>query len=137
MGWGGLSRLVLVRPGGRSGAGQGETKPGEGAGEVVCPRPGGVDTQVEAPGVVGEAGSDVQQPLAQRLGLGASEGAVEAEVAGPGEQALGNLGEGKPGLVAGGLEGQVGEPGVLPGPDAVLDPGVLAMAQLERVGKRV
>ena len=59
-------------------------------------------------------------------------------MAGPGEQALGNLGEGKPDLVAGlGLEGQVGEPGVLPGPDAVLDPGVLAMAQLERVGKRV
>ena len=79
-----------------------------------------------------EAGGDVEEPVAQGLGFGFGQVAVEAEVLGPGQQAAGQQGDGAPGLVAGEvLEGEVGESAVLPVPDPVFDSGVASVAEFQ------
>ncbi len=60
--------------------------------------------------------------------------AVEEEDFGPGEQVDASEGEFKPGLVDGEQPGrEAAEAGVLAGADAVLDPGVSAVAQFEEL----
>jgi hypothetical protein len=49
----------------------------EGGGEITGPAPGGLQAQRGGAGVEGEAGGDVQQPVAQALGLGLGELAAE------------------------------------------------------------
>ncbi len=76
---------------------------------------------------------DVQQPVAQPLGFGRGELAVEAEQLHPAEQVLGDERQLKPGLVVlEGVVGKVAHAGVLAGADAVLDSGAAAVAQLQR-----
>jgi hypothetical protein len=79
-----------------------------------------------------EAGGDVQQPVAQRLGLGDGEGAVEQQRLGPAGEVWGGQDQLQPdGVAAQQVEGEVAQPGGLGGADAVLDPSALAVPQLQ------
>src|SRR5215470_2918031 len=79
-----------------------------------------------------QAGGGVQDPVAQRLGLGPGEVAVESEELEPGEQDLRDHGRGQPGLVEGvAVGGEPADPGVLASADAVLDPGMDAVAGVD------
>jgi hypothetical protein len=70
--------------------------------------------------------------VTQLLGFGDSELAVEAQLLGPGVKILGAQNELHPGFVADEvLAGQVAQPGVLGGADAVLDVGPVTVPQLE------
>ncbi len=51
------------------GSGQGVSEPLVGVDELVAPGPGLVDAHVELPATGGETGDDVQEPVAQRLGV--------------------------------------------------------------------
>jgi hypothetical protein len=76
----------------------------------VSPGPGAVDPEDGLPALGDEAGGDMEEPVAEGLGFGSGEVAVEAEQLGPGQQAAGQKAGGGPGLVAGEVfEGQVGE----------------------------
>ena len=59
---------------------------GEGGGEFAGPGPVGWEAQGGDAGVEGQAGGDAQQPVAQALGLGASEFAGQEQALGPGDQ---------------------------------------------------
>lgn len=63
---------------------------GERVGEVGRPGPGCLEAQVGAAGVEGQARGDVQQAVAQALGLGAREVAGQQEGLRPGEQVVGD-----------------------------------------------
>src|SRR5215831_309968 len=65
------------------------------------PRPGCGDLQVASPAAAGQPGGGVQDPVAQGLGLGFGEGAVDSEQPKPGDQGRGGQGYGQPGLVEG------------------------------------
>src|SRR5215216_6717848 len=107
-------------------------QPGERTGERGCPRPGGLQPQDEAAGVAGHAGGDMQQPVAQGLGLGHRERTVQQQRLGPAAKVLGGQDQLQPnGVAPHEVERQVLEAGGLGGADAVLDPGALAVAQLQ------
>src|SRR5215216_7059075 len=55
---------------GRSAAQRQGPQPSERTGELDGPRPGGLQPQDQAAGVTDDPGGDVQEPVAQRLGLG-------------------------------------------------------------------
>lgn len=67
------------------GDGQGVESSERGSG-LLGPGPALLDPDPDAALTSGDPGSDVQQPVAQRLRFGFREGAVEDEVLGPGEQ---------------------------------------------------
>jgi hypothetical protein len=70
---------------------------------------------VPAPAAAGQAGGGVQEAVAQGLGFGFGEGAVEGEQPQLGEQGGGDQRGGQPGLVEReGLAGQVADAGGLP-----------------------
>ena len=107
-------------------------QPGERAGQLGRPGPGALQAQDHAAGVADDAGGDVQQPVAQRLGLGHGERAVQQQRLGPAGEVLGGQDQLQPdGVAAPPVERQVAQPGGLGGADAVLDPGALAVAQLQ------
>ena len=115
-----------------SAPGQGCSESLEGSQELVSPGPGVVDTEVEATASGGEAGGDVEEPVAEGFGFGFGQFTVEAEELGPCQQIGGDDRSGEPGLVTDEVfEGEVGQAAVFPGADAVLDSGVLAVSKLK------
>jgi hypothetical protein len=79
-----------------------------------------------------EPAGDVQQLVAQPLGLGLGELAVQQQCLGSDDQVMRQEHDLKPHLVECELfERELGQAGVFVGADAVLDPGVLAVAALE------
>ena len=86
------------------------------------------DAQPSLPRGTGKPGGDVQQPVAQLLGLRGGEVTIEEQQVRPGEQVDAGEGELQPGGVdreqAG---GESAEAGVLAATDAVLDAGVAAV----------
>ena len=128
-GVGGLSKGLDLRVGGAGvwllGESGADALPGgrDGGG----PAPGGVDAQPSLAGASGDAGRDVQDPVAESVDLAAGQlgGVGESDELGPGDQ----IGGGQDDLQPGGVEvvaGQVGQAGGFGFPDAVLDAGVLA-----------
>jgi hypothetical protein len=118
-----LGRLAAQRQG---------PQPSERAGEFDGPWPGGLQPQDEAAGMADDAGGDVQQPVAQRLGFGAGQRAGKEQRLGPAAKVLGGQDQLEPdGVAAPAVERQVGQAGGLGGADAVLDPGALPVAQLQ------
>jgi dipeptidyl aminopeptidase/acylaminoacyl peptidase len=88
-----------------------------------------------AAGVADDPGGDVPQPVAQRLGLGAGQLAVQQQGLRPADEVLGGQDQLEPDLVAPPpVERQVGQAGGLGVVDAVLDAGALPVAQLQRPG---
>ena len=74
----------------------------------------------------------MEQPVAQGLGLGHGQGAVQQQRLGPDGEVLGGQDQLEPdGVAAPPVEGEVGQAGGLGGADAVLDPGALAVPQLQ------
>ena len=74
----------------------------------------------------------MQQAVAQPFRLGLGKLALEADEPGPAEQVLGDQRELQPGLVVSeAVVREVAHPGVLPGPDRVLDPRAAAVTQLQ------
>ncbi len=72
----------------------------EGGEELRSPRPFAREVEDEAAGMPGEAGGDVEQPVAEPLGLAAGElGAREQETLRPEEQVLADQHELEPGRV--------------------------------------
>jgi hypothetical protein len=85
-----------------------------------------------AAGVADDPPGGVEQPVAQGLGLGHRERAVEQQRLGPDGEVLGGKDQLQPDAVAAPpVEGEVGKAGGLGGADAVLDPGALTVAQLQ------
>lgn len=74
----------------------------EGGGELMSPGPGCCDPQVEATAAAGETGGDVQDPVAEFLGFGGSQLAVQQQDAGPGQKVDGR----EAGLEPGGVRGE-------------------------------
>jgi len=111
-GWGGVI-VVRARPV-LAGWGGERFEALEGGGEFAGPGPGGLEAQGGGAGVEGEAGGDVQQAVAQALGLDARELAGEQQPLGPADEVVGDQHERQPHLVV--LEvagGQVLQAGVL------------------------
>ena len=105
-------------------------------GEVGCPGPVSVDPDPDPTLPLGDPGGGVQELVAQLLWFSGGQLPVQEHRLGPGEQVSGGQGELEPDGVD--LEVAGGEPavaGVLAGADAVLDPGVRAVAGFE--GRRV
>ena len=74
----------------------------------------------------------MQKRVAQTLGLGLGEFALEDEALGEGDEVLGQADQLDPAGVVGEVaEGQVAQPGVFGATDAVLDAGVAAVARFE------
>src|SRR5262249_37026487 len=83
------------------------------------------DFQAAAPSAACHAGGGMQDAVAQGLGLGLGEVAVESEQPQPGQQGGGDQRGGQPGLVEGEqVGGELADPGVFAGADAVFDPGM-------------
>jgi hypothetical protein len=81
-----------------------------------------------AAGVTDDPGGDVQEPVAQRLGLGDRQRTVQQQRLRPAGEVLGSKDQLQPdGVAAQQVERQVGKAGGLGGADAVLDPGALAV----------
>lgn len=115
-----------------AGTGRQHAQPREGRDQGFGPGPGARQAQAGAPGRAHHPAGDVQEALAQPLGLGEGQLALEAEKTGPGEQLLGDQRELQPHLVVfEGGEGQVAHPGVLAAADLVLDFCPAAVAQLQ------
>jgi hypothetical protein len=73
-----------------------------------------LDAQPAPALAVGESGGDVEQPVAQRLGLGAREISVQEQVLGPRDEIDGQHDYGEPGGVDGERAGwEVAQAGVL------------------------
>ena len=91
-----------------------------------------LEAQLAAAAVEREPGGDVQQPVAQPLGLGLGELAVEQQRLGPDDQVVREQHDLQPHLVERErLERELRQAGVLVVADAVLDVGVLAVAALD------
>jgi hypothetical protein len=74
----------------------------------------------------------VEKRVAEALGLGSTQFAVQAESLGPGDEVHGGKDEGDPVLVGQEVsERQVVQPEVLGRPDAVFNSGVATVAQLQ------
>src|SRR5207248_10624302 len=115
-------------------SGEGGAQPAEAFGDLGGPPPGAVDAQAGAAGGAGELGGGVQHPVAEGgdLAAGQRRGAGEADQLGPADQ----VGCGQHGLQPGAVfipaaAGEVAQPGGLAFADAVFDPGVLAVPQLQ------
>lgn len=115
---------------GRSGGQRGEAL--ERVGDRGGPGPVGGQVQRELAGVAGELAGDVQQPVAQALGLADAVLAVEEQLLGPDGQIVGAERGFQPRLVGRERrEGQVGQAGALELADAVFDDRVRAVASLQ------
>lgn len=93
-----------------------------------------VEAEPEPATAVEQAAGDVQQPVAQCLWLGSGQGRkiVQEDRLGPGEQVGGEHDGGQPGGVDGERPaGEAAQAGVCAGAEAVLDPGVGAVAGVE------
>lgn len=121
----------LGRGGGRRSGGQrGEAleRLGDGGG----PGPVGGQVQRQLAGVAGELAGDVQQPVAQSLGLADGMFAVEEQQLGPDGEIVGDQRRFQPRLVGCECrERQVGQAGALEFADAVFDDRVGAVAGLQ------
>jgi hypothetical protein len=85
-----------------------------------------------AEGVADDPGGNVQRPVAQGLGLGHGEVTSKQQRLRPDGEVLGGKDQLQPDSVASpAVERQVGQAGGLGGADAVLDPGALAVPQLQ------
>ena len=101
---------------------------GERGGQLVSPGPVFGDAHEQAALAAGDAGGDVQQPVAQRLRLAPGELAVEQGGLGPGDQVGCGEGEFEPPGVDGEQPGrESAQAGVFAAADAVLDGGVPTM----------
>ena len=104
----------------------------EGDDDVGRPWPGLLEPDDCLAAGAGDGGRGVPHAVTQLLGFGDSQLAVEAQRLRPGVEVLGDQHELQPGFVADEvLAGQVAQPGVFGGPDAVLDVGAVAVPQLE------
>ena len=102
------------------------------ADQRLGPRPGARQAQGRAPARAHDPPGDVQQALAQPLGLGEGELALEAERRVQASRSWAMQRELQPDLVVlEGGEGQVAHAGVLAAADLVLDLGAAAVAQLQ------
>jgi hypothetical protein len=91
-----------------------------------------LQAQDEAAGMADDAGGEVEEPVAQRLGFGVGQWAGKQQRLGKAGEVLGGKDELEPdGVAAPPVEGEVGQAGGLGGADAVLDPGALAVPQLQ------
>jgi DNA-binding MarR family transcriptional regulator len=91
-----------------------------------------LQAQDEAAGMADDAGGEVEEPVAQRLGFGVGQWAGKQQRLGKAGEVLGGKDELEPdGVAAPPVEGEVGQAGGLGGADAVLDPGPLAVPQLQ------
>ena len=105
---------------------------GERGDEVGGPGPGGREAEVSSSGAVGQAGGDVQEPVAQRLRLARLQGRGQREQAQPRGQVGGDRGGQRPGLVDGVLAGrEPADAAVLGVADPALDAGVGAVPGFE------
>ena len=87
----------------------------ERGGEFVSPGPVGGDADEHPAPAAGDAGGDVQQPLAQRLRLASGEVAVQQDGLGPGDQIAGGQGElSQTALIANSRDGKRPSPVCLP-----------------------
>jgi hypothetical protein len=78
-----------------------------------------------------------EDPQSQAFGFVAGGGGGQRETGAPGQQVLGECADRDPDSVLVGVaEGQVAQSGVLRGADAVLDPGVAAVASFAPGRKR-
>src|SRR6266516_506982 len=97
-------------------------------GDRLGPGPTDGDFQGSAAPAVHEAGSGVQDAVAQRLRLGPGEVAVQGQQLQPGQQDARGHGRVQPGLVQPVvMRWEMAEPGVLAGADHVLHPGMDAV----------
>jgi hypothetical protein len=91
-------------------------------GGSAVPRARFPEAEDQAAGVAGDAGGHVQQPVAQGLGLGHLEVAVQQQHLGPAKQVLDGQHHLQPDLVAAQqVKGEVAQPAGLAAADAVLD----------------
>jgi hypothetical protein len=98
----------------------------------VCAHGQVLQTHDQAAGVAADAGGDVQQPVAQRLGFADRELAVQQQRLGPAAKVAGHQDQLQPdGVAAPPVKRQVAQAGGLGAADAVLHPGALAVAQLQ------
>jgi hypothetical protein len=94
-------------------------------GDRLGPRSGGPDFQAAAPSAADQPGRGVEHPVAQRLGLGLGQVAVQGQELEPGEQDLPGHRRGQPRGVDPEVKGgEMADSAVFPGADGVLDPGV-------------
>src|SRR3984893_2697995 len=137
---GGLSALNLpdgrgvcwwVRKEGSGGEAE-ATQHGEGPDALLCPGRVRLEAKVRAAASPHQAPGHVQEHEPQALGLGGGELALEAQALGPGDEVLGDGHHLDPhGVVRELVEGEVAQPGVLGAADAVLHPGMAAVACLQ------
>jgi hypothetical protein len=107
----------------------------EGHGQFVSQGPGRRYPQAQASAAAGEAGSDVQQPVAELLRLGSGEFPVQQQDARPGQQIDRREAEFEPDDVDGEVaEGEAAEAGGLAAPDVVLDACMRTAADLQELG---
>jgi len=134
-GWAGVPRVGDggSRVGTSGGRGEGEGGV-EGCGEVRCPGPPVRDLDLPFALTVNDAGGGVQQPVAQRLGFGISQGRVQAQELEPAQEVGGDHGRDAPGGVdAHRGRGQMVQTGGLAAADPVFDAGVGAVTGFEEV----
>src|SRR5690606_17502714 len=100
------------------GVGEGGAEALVGAGEVVAEGPGPVEGEGEPTGVAGQSGGGVEELVAQGVGFGFGQVAVQGDQLQPGDEGGGDDGEGEPGFVGAVVPvGQVQQAGRLPGAD--------------------
>jgi len=112
----------------------------EGRAQQSRPRPAALQAQVEPSPAPNQAGSDVEEAVAEALRFPLGGLAVEAEALRPGDQVLGDEHQLQPDFVGGEVaEGQVAQPRRLAAADAVLDPGVATVTRLQgrQIGVRL
>ena len=91
----------------------------------VSPWPGRLDFQAPFPSASDQPAGGVQHAVAQRLGLGPGEVAVQGQELEPGEQDLPGHRRGQPRGVDPEVKGrEMAQAGILAGADRVLDPGL-------------
>ncbi len=113
---------------------EGGAQPVEAFGDLGGPPPGAVDAQADLAGGAGELGGGVQDAVAEGgdLTAGQGGGVGEADELGPADQAGGGEHGFQPGAVfRPSAAGEVAQAGLLAFADAVFNPGVLAVAQLQ------
>jgi hypothetical protein len=104
----------------------------EGGGELGGPWPCALKVELRAASGERQPGGDMQQSVAQPLGLGLGELAVEQQRLGPDDQVVREPHDLQPRLVERELlERELGQAGVLVVADPVLDVGVLTVAALD------
>lgn len=125
-------RLVIGARAGRSAVGRQRVESLERGEQRGGPGPVVLEMQRGAPGVARQARGDVQDAVAQPLGLSDRVLTLQAGVLGPDGQVVCDQRDLKPrGVGLPVAEGQVGEAHRFEAADAVLDDGVLAMTSLQ------